>query len=92
MNKYLLRQCVVGAYVRFYRKYKAGICAKGFKTDKHKIYKIENTTVSTMENDVTVIYALQEIHTKNIRFVTTKQLKKNFILAKSANILFGKTL
>ena len=88
MNKYTLKECIIGAYVKYIKRSK--ISKIDIKTDKHKIYRIENVTVSTKKKDKTVIYALEEINTKNMRFITTQQLRKHFMLDTTANLLLKK--
>lgn len=88
MNSFTLKQCIVGAYVKYIKRSK--INKIDIKTDKHKIYRIENVTLSTKKKDKTVIYALEEINTKNMRFITTQQLRKHFLLDTTANLLLKK--
>lgn len=72
----------VGSYIKFIGN--EDIESKGLITDKYKLYQINYIAFTTNG----VVYWLTEIETNNMRFVTFPQLNQNFILAKSANILF----
>jgi len=89
MNKYTTAECTINTYIKYIIH--SGIDNASIVEDKHQIYRIEHISLPIESSKKrTIVYSLEEINTKNMRFINKSQLKKHFKLDLVGNILFKK--